>query len=255
MILVVADLHLGKTGRSDAASLTDLMACIRHHLPDLEHVIFLGDTFDAFVEYPNYIPSFVRSWAELVRKLQNEELKVTYVAGNHDRWHRGYIQNLIRNKVKREAFILRYGPHRVSLEHGDAAERVSAVVRLARRFSDSPFIFRICTLLLPFGGLQKLAALVSNKYAGGAPDDKTVSALEDHAANVLQSDDCNVVVMGHCHRASFSRSENGIYINTGDWVESRTFVLLESGDFPRLSLSKWSGSGAEILAEEVFSAS
>lgn len=253
MILVVSDLHLGKSDQRDKTSLTELKDCINHYSPELRHVIFLGDTFDAFIEYPKYIPAAVNQWTDFVRGFQASGLTITYVAGNHDRWHRGYIKGVLGREVQREAFQLNLGRHRISFEHGDRADSVSPLVRFARSVSDSKLMLKLFTAFLPFGGGQWIASQVSRRFAGFEPNRKTVKALEIHAEKLLQSDSCNVVVMGHCHQASFSRSENGTYINTGDWFEGRTFALIGSEANPRLVLAKWTGESSKILSEELFS--
>jgi len=57
-----------------------------------------------------------------------------------------------------------------------------------------------------------------------------------------------LVVMGHCHNASLHKFEAGLYVNTGDWYEARTFVTLTD----RVQLCRWTSEGSELIREEIF---
>jgi UDP-2,3-diacylglucosamine hydrolase len=57
------------------------------------------------------------------------------------------------------------------------------------------------------------------------------------------------VIMGHSHEAALHTWPDGVYLNTGNWYENRTFARLdESG----LRLSRWNGTRAlDIESAEV----
>jgi UDP-2,3-diacylglucosamine pyrophosphatase LpxH len=54
--------------------------------------------------------------------------------------------------------------------------------------------------------------------------------------------DLDLVVLGHTHLPDLVEVEvDRWYVNTGDWVFHRTFVVLEEGAPPRME--EWGGSG------------
>jgi hypothetical protein len=55
--------------------------------------------------------------------------------------------------------------------------------------------------------------------------------------------------MGHCHQASLTHSPDGVYANTGDWYQSRTFLTVSD----RISLLKWTNTGSNLILEVDFS--
>ncbi len=216
-------------------------------------VVFLGDTFDAFVEYLGRIPAPVQEWSILVHDLLAQNVEVTYFAGNHDRWHRGFVSNLLRRPVARKPQVTTIGDRTIWMEHGDQADRHSRLVQLGRVVSDNSIAYKLLTWLLPYGGGQLLASQVSRHFAGFEPNLKTVSALQGHAHALLRDKKCDVVIMGHCHRAGMEITDFGTYVNTGDWYKGRTFATIDPENGCRLSLMEWTPEGPKIRSEEVFS--
>ena len=143
MILVVSDLHLGKRPELDRSSLSDLRACIDHYPSPPIRIVFLGDTFDAFIEYPGRIPAPVQEWSILVRDLMSQNIEVTYFAGNHDRWHLGFISNLLRRPVARKPEVTMVGGRTIWMEHGDQADKHSRLVQLGRVVSDNSIVYKL----------------------------------------------------------------------------------------------------------------
>ncbi len=122
------DLHLGKDISSDQDSLTQLAACLESTRPD--HLIFLGDVFDAFIDTGKQPPSVVEEWASRIKPLLSGGCRVTYLMGNHDRWHRGYIEQLTGNAPIRRSMLLDWAGQHIQLEHGDFDPRTMVRRRL-----------------------------------------------------------------------------------------------------------------------------
>lgn len=250
MIFIVSDLHLGKSPDTDTESLQELNACIE--ASGASKVVFLGDVFDAFIESRHRPPFIVQKWGELAAALRDSGIDITYVMGNHDRWHRRFVSDVIGVAPIRGAACIKLGTEAIHLEHGDDGQPHQPATNVARWLSDQPLIYHTYTTLLPFGGAQRLAAAVSRRFASFEPDPSTVQALQHHALRTLESSDAAGVVMGHCHQPGlFDLSEKlgrpAWYANSGDWYERRSFVLLP--DDPRaVQLGTWRSDGIQIEA-------
>lgn len=251
MILLVSDLHLGKNPETDQASLDELKTCIDSFSPDLEHVIFLGDTFDAFIEYPGRIPRNVRLWTLLALELQKSGIKLSYYQGNHDRWHSSYIETTLGISVHRTSIVNSRHGAQIWLEHGDRSISNSWPTRWSRIISDHRLTFHLYTIGLPFGLGHRLAAWVSRTFSNSDPDPETAKQMHDYALSVLKSHRATLVIMGHCHQASLTHSPDGVYGNTGDWYQGRTFLTVSD----RISLFKWTNKGSNMILEVDFSSS
>lgn len=270
MILVVSDLHLGKVSKGDEQSLSEFRNCIEFLKTEIRKIVFLGDTFDAFVEYPGYIPKPVALWTKMAQELQDEGLEIVYFSGNHDRWHLEHIPHALNIPVHRSPLQIGWVRCRIWMEHGDCVANHSPVVRFLRYVSDRGWAYRLYRTLLPFGAGHWLSAAVSRRFANFSPEPSTVAALKSHARKLILENKSDLVVMGHCHSPSLERIDrsdskpnlsicpgfeesdstdtgSGIYANTGDWYEARTFVTISD----RVRLLRWSKNRVEIVAEEI----
>lgn len=229
MIFIVSDLHLGKDVSSDADSLTQLSACLESTRPD--HLIFLGDVFDAFIDTGNEPPSYVEAWASGIRPFISNGCQVSYLMGNHDRWHRGYVEQLTGNAPIRRSMSLDWAGQHIQLEHGDFGPSHDGSTSFARWLSDLPLMHRLYTSVLPFGGAGALAAAISRRFSSFEPNPAAVKALRDYAGQVVATQGVDGVIMGHCHQPGlFDLSmfkQDAWYLNSGDWYEHRSFLLLD----------------------------
>jgi UDP-2,3-diacylglucosamine hydrolase len=248
VIVIVSDLHLGKIPSSDERSLAELHACMESLLPDLKQVLFLGDVFDAFIEYPGILPKPVERWTKLVQDLQKRGIEIRFFSGNHDRWHDAHLERTLNIPVWRAPRVVSWQNQKVWLEHGDLASPHPPLVRFSRYISDRRWALALYRTALPFGWGHALAAFISRKYSDFEPDPKTIEHLRSYARDVLDAKSASVVVMGHCHHAGLDRFENGAYLNTGDWFGARTYAVLSD----RIRLCRWTPEGAEVVDEEIF---
>ncbi|MDA1029614.1 MAG: metallophosphoesterase [Bacteroidetes bacterium] len=270
MILVVSDLHLGKVSSSDEQSLSEFRNCIGSLKTEISKIVFLGDTFDAFIEYPGHIPEPVTLWTKMALELQNDGLEIVYFSGNHDRWHLEHIPRALNIPVLRSPRQISRGKHRIWMEHGDCVANHSPVVRFLRYVSDRAWAYRLYRTFLPFGAGHWLSAAVSRRFSNYSPEPSTVAALKSHARKLILENKSDLVIMGHCHTSSLQRFDrldskpnqsntpghgesnsndtgSGIYANTGDWYEARTFVTISD----RVRLLRWSENRVELIAEEI----
>ena len=260
VIFIVSDLHLGKSPGTDPERLDALRACIRAE--NVSDVIFLGDVFDAFIESSAAPPPVVAQWGDLVRTLRREGIRVRYLMGNHDRWHRRFVADSIGQPPIRHAMRIDAEGASIHLEHGDRAQPHPILTRAGRWLSDQAWMHRAYTMALPFGGAQALAARVSRRFASFEPNPFIVNSLREHALKTLRqgsvegmgsvssAGSVEGVIMGHCHRAELTDLTNeagqtGWYANSGDWYADRTYVLLGTG---RVQVCRWQEGGRETLA-------
>jgi UDP-2,3-diacylglucosamine hydrolase len=93
--------------------------------------------------------------------------------------------------------------------------------------------------LLPADLALALAQWVSRTLHDPQTDPAVIDALRTHAREVLRRDDTDVAIMGHSHEAALHAWADGIYVNTGNWYEHRTFGRLHEN---RVFLSQWNGT-------------
>lgn len=231
-------------GRADEEA---LVACLRAHADHdapLDHVYLVGDVFDQYIEYRHLIP---KGWARLQGLLAtwtDRGIPVTYLAGNHDPWHRDYFRRELGVRLVMDALLEPVGDTVLYAAHGDAVAAQAAAYTSLRPVLRHPVPVWLYRTLLPGDAGMALARWVNTHIHDTTPDPAVVAALHAHAATVLHETAARVAVLGHSHVPALHAIDDGYYLNPGAWYESRTFGRL---DDEGLHLLRWTGSQAVSL--------
>jgi len=243
-------MHFGRGSFSaERAKEAALIECLEAHADRVEHLYLVGDVFDGFIEYRHLVPKgFVRFQALLAR-WTDRGIPVTYLFGNHDPWHRDYFTQELGVRLVAERLTATHHDLRVHLTHGDEWASTHGLYAWLRPLLRHPTAMQAYRSVLPADLGLGLAQWVSRALHDEAPDPTVVEALREHARDHLRREDTDVIVMGHSHEAALHMWPDGVYVNTGNWYENRSFARLD-GDTIRLS--KWNGTRAlDIEAETV----
>ncbi len=250
VILFVSDMHFGRgPTAAERTKEADLLDCLEAHADRVEHLYLVGDVFDGFIEYRHLVPKgFVRFQALLAR-WTDRGIPVTYLLGNHDPWHRDYFEDELGVRLVPEELAATHDGVRLHLTHGDGQASTHDLYTWLRPLLRHPVTVSLYRSLLPADLGLGLAQWVSRALHDEATDPSVVQALRGRARQCLHRRDIDVVIMGHSHEAALHAWPNGVYVNTGNWYEHRTFARLgEDG----VRLSRWNGTRAlDIEAAEV----
>jgi UDP-2,3-diacylglucosamine hydrolase len=240
-------------GRGDDAAEREkekaLINCLEAHADRVEHLYLVGDVFDGFIEYRHLVPKgFVRFQALLAR-WADRGIPVTYLFGNHDPWHRGYFEDEIGARLVPETLDVTHDGVDLHLAHGDARASTHGLYSGLRPVLRHPGAAWLYRSLLPADLGLGLARWISRALHDESPDPAVVETLRTHARDTLRRTATDVVVMGHSHEPALHTWPEGVYLNTGNWYEKRTFARLDDCG---LHLSRWNGTRAlDIEAAEV----
>jgi UDP-2,3-diacylglucosamine hydrolase len=212
VILLFGDLHFvpgssrtrtrGVVG--GAADEAALVACVDRVADRLTSVVLLGDVYDAYVEYRHLVPRGPARLLGQLARLGDSGVDVTYVVGNHDPWHRTFMEQELGFRLVREATTLAMDGVRLHVAHGDLVGRPRK--SLAARIVRHPLSLALYTSLLPGDSGQALARRVS-RLAGRREDDPGLPAvLREYADHALRGGAADVVAMGHSHETGSSVS-------------------------------------------------
>lgn len=243
MILLVGDLHFlspSARGRADATvgGLQDeaaLVHCLDHLAAELTDVVLLGDLHDAYVEYRQTVPKGPTRLLGQLARFGDAGVRITYVVGNHDPWHRTFMEQELGFRLMRRPGTIDLDGVRVHLAHGD----LRGDNGWARRIARHPISLALYTTLLPGDSGLLLAQRVSRRLAGRREDPRLPRQLEAYARQVLQETDAVVVAMGHCHSPAEIHTPTGTYLNPGFWPRDRQVGVVEGS---LAALHTWDGS-------------
>ena len=245
----MSDMHFGRGARSvERDKEQALIACLEAHENEVDHLYLLGDVFDGYIEYRHLIPKGFVRFQGLLARWTDRGIPVTYLLGNHDPWHQDHFANELGVMLVPDSIECTHAGHQLHLAHGDglvAADRSRAWLRTLLRHPVPVGLYR--TLFPADAGLS-LARWVSRALRKRGEDPRTPTILRDQARALLRRDALDGVVLAHSHVPALHAGPNGVYANTGNWYERRTFVRLDDEGW---HLQQWNGGqtqGIEAVA-------
>mgnify|MGYP002839470700 CR=1 FL=1 len=105
-------------------------------------LIIGGDFFDYWFEYKNQIPSGYDSILNALKDLHNNNIKIHYIAGNHDFWDFGYLSNHAGLEFYKGDLELNSSNKKILITHGDGILKSDVGYRVMKKIIRSKlFIF------------------------------------------------------------------------------------------------------------------
>jgi len=237
MIYFISDIHLGGQSQEQEEQKKEaLFAFWDQVIQKKGTLVIIGDLFDLWFEYKHAIP---KEHAETVGKLfemRRAGVEVYFMLGNHDFWVGDFFSKDLGFKVYPDPVDLEFGGKLFHFHHGDGVAKNDVGYRILKkifRFRPNIFLYRWFhpDLGLP---LAKFISGSSRKYTTKKemcfnPD------YENYAREKLKQG-ADYVLMGHRHQPQLESWEEGIYVNTGDWLFNRSYATF---DGENLELCKW----------------
>lgn len=235
--LILADVHL-KVTDSGAKTLTEFTRFLEDIDPgEFERIILLGDLFDFWFEYKQVLFSGYFEVLSALHRLSKAGVKLDLICGNHDFWAGRFLRDYLEISIHPDDLTLTLGDRRVRCVHGDGINPKDWRYRAYKRFARFPLVVGAFRLIHPDWAM-KIAQGVSHgsrKYLTpkDPADSDEVRALRAYAESELAKGEVDVIICGHSHYPEECEFGEGLYINTGDWMEKRTYLVWEGGTFTR----------------------
>ena len=222
--LYISDVHLGSKG----SKAVELLEVLKNYEP--EKLFIVGDFIDGWLlKKRHYWP---QEHTNVVRKVLSYAKKGThvyYITGNHDEFLRSY-ENLDFGNITVLDEIIDDG---IWIVHGDKYDSVvmynkwiavlgSIGYELVIYMNEA--IKRIRRIL----GLRprSFSKWVKAKVKGAVA---FIDSFEFTLAAEAKNRECYTIICGHIHTPA-DRVINGVrYMNTGDWIESYSYITTENG--------------------------
>ncbi len=235
-ILVASDVHLGAISRAqEQAFLGWLGQC-----GDAASALVLnGDLFDFWFEYRSVIPRGYTRVLGTLADLADAGLPVTLMGGNHDWWGGTYLREEVGVEFLTDPVVRTLAGRKTFLAHGDGLGKGDVGYRLLRlilRGRGTRWAFR---WLHPDIGARVARRVSQTVERWGAPTEaerRRSRVLEAWArAKLAAEPELDLVLLGHTHLPLLCEVEEARwYVNTGDWVHHRSYLVLNEGSAPRL---------------------
>lgn len=225
-IYFVADAHLGvESPHKEARKVEKLLLFFEGIKSNASHLCILGDLFDFWFEYRTVIPKDFYPVIMRLYQLANHGVKIFYICGNHDWWHRDFLRDSIGMEVyPGELEVVLHGK-RLFLAHGDGLGERNFGDRLFNKILRNRLNVNLFTALHPDLGIH-LGRWISrlsrrnNKQLGD-------NVLLDFAKKrFLEGFD--YVILAHTHSPMLYREKGKVYLNVGDWMNNFTYAEMDS---------------------------
>jgi UDP-2,3-diacylglucosamine pyrophosphatase LpxH len=235
----ISDTHIGMEH-----SKTGMLASFLKSLDlDTLHYLFLnGDIVDLWV-LNSWDPEVFKV-IQVISKMAKRGINVIYTPGNHDEDIRDHVPFQMGSlQFVNEYVYNRFDGKKLLVLHGDKFDSVlyripwlaklgSHLYSLLLKMNDGVNWFRrkLGLHYWSFSAYMKR----KTKGAQGVLVDFNLSAVE-----YAKSKGCDGVVVGHIHTAEIASYPNGLYYNSGDWVESCTALAeMEDGEMKIIQWNK-----------------
>lgn len=234
-VYFVSDLHLGVPGRLSSREREALFVKWLDDISvDAEELYLIGDLFDFFFEYNTVVPKgYVRLFGKLA-ELSDGGLPIYFFTGNHDMWIFDYFEKELGIETYRSPITRTIQGKKLYIGHGDGLGPGDR----GYKFIKKVFANKVCQWLFerlhPNFGIS-LANFWSkqSRYANPSFDrfHKDTEWLVDYANDYLKHTAIDFFIFGHRHIPIDHKLDNGIsrYINTGEWLHSQSYAIMEDG--------------------------
>lgn len=222
--IIVSDLHLG-TKDSKAKEFIEFL---EEHPTDL--LILNGDIVDGWAL--NRGAKWKKQHTNAISKILkvSNKTKVIWIRGNHDEFLAEFIGMQFGNIEIREDYIL----NNYYIFHGDVIDVFITKYKWLAKIGSIGYdlalwINRWYNKYRTWRGLP-YQSISQEIKAGVKAATNYVNDFEVTAVKMASKHKCHGVICGHIHQPADLTINEAHYLNSGDWVENRTAILLDQND-------------------------
>lgn len=227
--LILSDIHLGIKD-SKAKELLDFLDNI-----NVEHIILNGDIIDGWAIKRG--SKIKKSHTKLINKfikLSNKS-KITWLRGNHDDFIEEFIGTKLGNIEILEDLIIEIDDKKYFVFHGDLIDVFITKYKWLAHIGSigydfALFINRIYNYFRKLRGLNYYS--ISDKLKKSLKfATNYINDFEETAINIAKTKGCDGgVICGHIHNPEIRKFDTMEYINSGDWIENLSAILIDKNN-------------------------
>jgi UDP-2,3-diacylglucosamine hydrolase len=207
----ISDLHLGATYRGLRPDREEiLIRFLEQKASNASHLFILGDLFEFWMEYRSFIPKeHFRTLAALGR-LAASGVEVHYLSGNHD-------------------FSLELQGRKLLLLHGDGIASSDWKYRVMKSIMTHPLSNKCFSLIHPDFGMALARRLSKASRDQHNNEPRLMDEYEAASRALLKHGGQDILMHGHTHAAFVKKVPEGLYVNSGEWLQRMEYVAMEDG--------------------------
>lgn len=221
----LSDIHLKSTNERNSEILLRFLHSFNDGKRPITHLFLLGDIFDIWVGGHSI---FIQKWKahlDCIQKLiQNKNVQVVFVEGNHDLHISPYWEKKLKAKVYTEEVQMTLGLWRIHLEHGDLINK-NDLKYLKYRSLIRSWPLKMLGYFLPGIFWDRLGQWMSQKSSHYSRQfradhiEQMKNLIREHAQTLS---DVDFVLSGHFHVQDEFEFNKGNFkvksVNLGTWL-------------------------------------
>ena len=227
-ITVISDLHLGMNNSNPKNILSFLNSL------ETEMLILNGDIID--IEAIKRGHKWKNKHNKVIIKLleMSKKIKIIYIRGNHD----DEIKNLFNLKISNiefaDEFYIETETKRYLVMHGDKLENPGSSLTLVYKVGSVLYDLLLVVnklynnIRLKFNLPYKSISKITKNSVKGIMS--FIFNFETKAIELAKKRNCDGIICGHIHTPIIKKVSNIEYMNSGDWVENQSALVLDSND-------------------------
>jgi len=223
--VILSDVHLG----TPHCKIEEMNHFLKHI--QCERLILNGDIIDGWQlrRSGKWEVSHTRFVRLILKMMEKQATEVIYLRGNHDDVLRRFLPLDFMNIQIREDYILRAERGNYLVLHGDVFDLVTTHLKILSHIGDFGYQW-----LLSFNRLYSRwwrwkgkGDFSLSKYIKGRVKSAVsfISNYEEQVVKLARSKGCCGVMCGHIHTPDDKIIGGVHYLNSGDWVESKTVIV------------------------------
>ncbi len=223
--IVISDVHLGTKG----SKAKELVRFLKQYT--CENLILNGDIIDGWQlkKSGKWKRKHTRFFTKIMKMIEEENTKVTYIRGNHDDFLDQILPFQIGNLNICQDMIYESHGKKYYVVHGDVFDSITRQFKWIAKLGDVGYTMllwlnrqyniRRVKKGLPYFSLSQAIKTKVKKAV------KYIDDYESQLSSMAKRKHCEGIICGHIHQPAI-KDINGIkYLNSGDWVESMTALV------------------------------
>ncbi len=236
-MLFISDVHLGGfSSEEDERIESELIQLVNYCQRNNIRIAVLGDLFDYWMEYPDYVPQIGQKLVKRFSVFNKEMGGTLFITGNHDNWTGDYLKDhgFI---IEHENVTFSLNGESIMVMHGDGLSDTKYDLPrpiMHRLLRNRHFINFYQNLFPPKAGITVMKYFSRlNRLISRNPNTKK---LNRWARKELEQTNHDIIICGHDHVPRHKRFTFGTYINLGTFYKDHTMAFYNN---ERISLVTW----------------
>jgi len=249
-VYFASDAHFGAGRPDDQRRRVERFSTWVAGLDDASHLYLVGDVFDFWFDYPNFMPKLHMEVLYALRRAMDRGVEIVFVGGNHDAWCESFFDQTLGVPVLDSGAVVEHQGIRLRLHHGDGLLTGDTGYRIFRAFVRHPIpIF--CAQLLHPELLHGFAMWLSRRSRAMDRDSAAeIVRFMQKYGEAHPHDDVDHLVIGHVHTPAQLPFEGWTLTCLGDWVGHFTAARLRDGRFELVAVDENGGMHPHAAASE-----